>query len=191
MYPINNKNNVNRIGKYSYGDLTTKLQLIESIGSFCSFAEGTRVVPNHPTQYISTHPFIYADKHTQGIEKEYSEYRGVPWFVEGIKPKGIVNKRTKSRIGNDVWLGRNVTITNGANVGNGVIAGAGSVITRDVPDYAVVGGVPAKIIRYRYNSDQIEALNRICWWDWTDDEIRERYDDFFLPIDDFIAKYDI
>ncbi|NLZ49867.1 MAG: hypothetical protein GX895_14010 [Clostridiales bacterium] len=93
-------------------------------------------------------------------------------------------------MGNDVWLGRNVTITNGANIGNGVIAGAGAVITKDVPDYAIVVGAPAKIVRYRYNPEQIEALNRICWWDWSDEQIRERYDDFFLPIDDFIAKYD-
>ena len=92
-------------------------------------------------------------------------------------------------IGNDVWLGMNVIITNYANIGNGVIAGAGSVITRDVPDYAVVAGVPARIIRYRYEKTRIEALNQIAWWDWTDDEIRERYDDFYLPIDDFIKKY--
>ncbi|WP_373432803.1 antibiotic acetyltransferase [Clostridium sp. N3C] len=81
-------------------------------------------------------------------------------------------------------------MTNGANIGNGVIAGAGAVITKDVPDYAIVVGAPAKIVRYRYNPEQIEALNRICWWDWSDEQIRERYDDFFLPIDDFIAKYD-
>lgn len=80
-------------------------------------------------------------------------------------------------------------ITNGANIGNGVIAGANAVITKDVPDYAVVG-CPARIIRYRYEKHQIEALNRITWWDWRDDEIRDRYDDFFLPIEDFIEKYD-
>ena len=95
----------------------------------------------------------------------------------------------RSVIGNDVWLGRNVLVTNAANIGNGVIAAAGAVITKDVPDYAVVAGVPARIIKYRYTDEQIEALNKIAWWDWTDEEIRERFDDFYLPIEKFIEKY--
>ena len=103
-------------------------------------------------------------------------------------PKGIL-KCKKSIIGNDVWLGRNVIITNGANIGNGVIAAAGAVITKDIPDYAVVAGVPARIIRYRYTAEQIEHLNQIKWWDWTDEEIIERQDDLSLPIDEFIRKY--
>ncbi|MBR6669381.1 MAG: CatB-related O-acetyltransferase, partial [Ruminococcus sp.] len=96
--------------------------------------------------------------------------------------RGKVKKLKRSKIGNDVWFGKNVLITNGANIGNGVIAGAGAVITKDVPDYAIVGGVPARIIRYRYTPEQIEALNKIQWWNWSDDEIRERYDDFFISL---------
>lgn len=72
----------------------------------------------------------------------------------------------RSRIGNDVWLGRNVIVTNYANIGNGVIAGAGTIITKDVPDYAFVVGAPARIIRYRYSPEEIAALNKIAWWDW-------------------------
>lgn len=106
-----------------------------------------------------------------------------------VHPKGTIKDEKRITIGNDVWLGRNVIIINYSNIGNGVIAGAGAVITQDVPDYAVVVGVPAKIIRYRYNPEQIAALNQIKWWDWSDDEIRERFDDFYLPIDDFIYKY--
>lgn len=188
---LDNKNEI--VGRHTYGDIvnTPCLQLCESVGAFSSFAEGTRVVPNHTNQYISTSPFIYHDKRINDcVLKLYEEYRTAAWYVEGIKPKGIIQKTNKSKIGNDVWLGRNVIITNGANIGNGVIAGAGAVITKDVPDYAVVGGVPAKIIRFRYTPEQIEALNRICWWNWSDEQIRERYDDFFLPIEEFIAKYD-
>ena len=89
-----------------------------------------------------------------------------------------------------MWLGRNVLITNSSNIGNGVIAGAGAVITKDVPDYAVVAGVPARIIRYRYTQEEIEALNRIAWWNWSDEKIRENYDDFYLGVKEFIYKYD-
>ncbi|MXP74988.1 hypothetical protein GN277_06220 [Lachnospiraceae bacterium WCA-9-b2] len=88
-----------------------------------------------------------------------------------------------------MWLGRNVLITNYADIGNGVIAGAGSIITKDVPDYAVIAGAPARIIRYRYSFDEIEGLNKIGWWEWSDEKIRERYEDFYLPVGEFIKKY--
>lgn len=88
-----------------------------------------------------------------------------------------------------MWLGRNVLITNSANIGNGVIGAGGAVITKDVPEYAVVAGVPSKIIRFRYTTEEIASLNKIAWWDWTDEEIRSRYDDFYLPIGEFIDKY--
>ena len=98
-------------------------------------------------------------------------------------------RESKTKIGNDVWLGRNVIITEGVTIGNGAIAGAGAVITKDVPDYAIVAGIPAKVIRFRYTDSQIDALNKIRWWDWTDEQISERYNDFYLDVDDFIKKY--
>lgn len=101
-----------------------------------------------------------------------------------------VRNLKKCKIGNDVWLGKDVLITNGADIGNGVVAGAGAVITKDVPDYAVVAGVPARIIRYRYEEEEIEALNRIAWWNWPDEKIRENYEDFYLDIKEFIRKHD-
>ena len=107
----------------------------------------------------------------------------------GVNTRGNLYKTKKIKIGNDVWLGQNVLITNGSNIGNGVIAGAGAIITKDVPDYAVVVGVPARIIRYRYTPEQIKELNKIAWWDWTDEEIRDRFEDFYLPIEDFLKKY--
>lgn len=64
------------------------------------------------------------------------------------------------------------------------------MITKDVPDYAVVAGVPARVIRYRYKKDEIEALNRIAWWNWPDEKIRENYEDFYLDIKEFIRKHD-
>lgn len=82
-----------------------------------------------------------------------------------------------------------MTITNYSDIGNGVIAGAGAVITKPVPDFAIVVGVPARIVRYRYTEEQIRALNKIQWWNWSDEQIRERFEDMYLPVDDFIEKY--
>lgn len=178
-----------KCGKYSYGPLTSHY-LVEEVGAFCSFAEGTDVLQNHAIDYITTHPMIYHDKEINPALPDYYMNRvGCQWYFDGVTPKGIVRNLKKIHIGNDVWLGKNVVITNGANIGNGVIAAAGAVITKDVPDYAVVGGVPARIIRYRYTPKQIEALNEIAWWDWSDDEIKERFEDFYLPVEEFIKKY--
>ena len=181
---------ITSVGKYSYGSLSKNHPYIKSIGNFCSFAPGVDVVVNHEMDYITTHPIIYAGKNLPNEEKDYNLFEDKTWYLEGIEPHSTVKKRKRITIGHDVWLGKNVLIANYANIGNGVIAGAGAVITKDVPDYAIVAGVPAKIIRYRYTTEQIEALNRIKWWNWSDDEIRERFDDLYLPIDEFIKKYD-
>lgn len=179
-----------KIGKYSYGPLCENHDYyIESIGAFSSFATGTAVVTNHPTQFITTHPMIYSGAHLEEFI-EYTYFKESKWYFEGVQPhRDKIKPAKRIKIGNDVWLGHNVIITNYANIGNGVIAGAGSVITKDIPDYAVVVGAPARIIRYRYSPDEVDDLNKIAWWNWTDDEIRERYDDFYLPIGEFIKKY--
>lgn len=179
------------IGKYSAGPICSNHPLIESIGAFCSFAEGVCVHGNHAMEYITTHPMLYKGSPNAPLESQlpYEEYYDAPWYFEGVRPKGTIKDEKRITIGNDVWLGRNVVVVNYSNIGNGVIAGAGAIITQDVPDYAIVVGVPARIIRYRYNPEQIAALNMIKWWDWSDEEIRERFDDFYLPIDEFIKKY--
>lgn len=177
-----------KCGKYSYGPLCHN-RWVEEVGAFSSFAQGTDALENHPTQYVSTHPFIYTDKNCHDNFEEYNAYKEHKWYFPGVLPKGRVHKMRRIRIGNDVWLGKNVLITNGAYIGNGVIAAAGAVITKDVPDYAVVAGIPARIIRYRYTSMQIRELNKIAWWSWTDEKIRECYNDFFIDINEFIDKH--
>lgn len=179
-----------KVGKYSYGPLCAS-HFVESVGAFCSFAAGCIAVPNHPMEYIATHPLMYGDKRVnESVLYEWDEHEGRSFYFKGVTPRAKCPKDNRVIIGNDVWLGQNVIITNGAKIGNGVVAGAGSVITKDIPDYAVVAGVPAKVIRYRYTPNEIEALNRIQWWNWTDEQIRERYDDLYLPIKEFIEKYD-
>ncbi|MBR1552917.1 MAG: CatB-related O-acetyltransferase [Schwartzia sp.] len=180
-----------KVGKYSYGPLTTN-PYVKEVGAFCSFAFGTNVVTNHTRYCITTHPMTYVGT---GIHElftpplTYDMQKDSPWYFPGITPKGKSHKYRRITIGNDVWLGHNVIITNYANIGDGVIAGAGAVITKDVPDYAIVAGVPARIIGYRFTSEQIKALKEIAWWDWSDDKIRENYDDFFLSADEFIHKH--
>lgn len=176
-------------GKYSYGPLCNHW-LVESVGAFCSFADRSDVVANHPVDCMSSHPFLFYGNDTNTvISRKYEECQSEDWYFPDVQPRVHAKKLSRIKVGNDVWLGRNVIITNGANIGNGVVAGAGAVITKDVPDYAIVAGVPARIIRYRYTAEQIEKLNKIAWWDWPDELIRERYDDFYIDIDEFINKY--
>lgn len=170
-----------KIGQYSHGgllEIPLAGMYIESVGSFCSFAAGTAVVGNHLMTAVTTKQFLDVKKNS--IPNSYH-------FMDEVKihPWDYIKKAT---IGNDVWLGRNVIITNGVKIGNGVIAGAGAVITKDVPDYAVVVGVPARIIKYRFTPKQIEQLNEIKWWDWDLEKIKECYDDFF-DIETFIKKH--
>ena len=190
-FPNNHKRWTTVCGKYSYGPLCNHW-LVEKVGAFCSFALGTDAVENHATDYISTSPFLYVEPKFNPAfvtGDSYEDYKYCKWYFEGVHPHGIVRKLKRISIGNDVWLGRNVLITNGASIGNGVIAGAGAIITKDIPDYAVVVGAPARIIRYRYSPEQISALNQIAWWNWSDRKIREYYEDFYYDADTFIKKH--
>ena len=183
-----------KCGKYSFGPLCNHF-LVESVGAFCSFASGCDAVINHSTRYISTHPFVsphikLPDDNGEWI-CNYDDFKDYPWYFDGVKPHGIVDKLKRSVIGNDVWLGKNVILCNGINIGDGSIAVAGAVVVKDIPAYAIVGGVPAKIIKYRYTKEQILALRNIAWWNWDDEKIRRCHEDFYLPIEDFLRKHKI
>lgn len=159
----------------SYGPLLES-EFVESIGRFCSFAPGTAAVWNHPLDMVVNHDFIYSNQH-------------MPVPPHTTSPKfRYEDFNKKFVIGSDVWLGRNVILTNGVRIGNGVRAAAGAVITKDVPDYAVVAGVPAKVIKYRFTAEQIRMLNEIAWWDWPVEKIQACYDDF-IDIDLFLQKH--
>lgn len=166
------------VGKHSYGfgQFFYKGINIEKIGAFCSIADNIQVaLANHPTQYISTHPFFYLSTFGEFIKKDNKDIIGR-------------SKSEKISIGNDVWIGTNVTLLPAISIGNGVIIGAGSVVTKDVPDYAVVAGVPAKILRFRFSDSEIEILNRIKWWEWSDSEIKKNVD-FFQYNNMFLEKF--
>ncbi len=146
------------VGKHSYGykQFNYSWVNIESIGSFCSIAKNVSITGlNHPYTYITTSPVAYHPS------------RG---FVEQEElPKDFYKKNRKVIIGNDVWIGDNVTILPSVKIGDGVIIGAGSVVTKDIPDYSIVVGVPARVIKYRFSKSEIDKLGKIKWWEWSDD----------------------
>ena len=105
---------------------------------------------------------------------------------------GLVYRKTASGylvdIGHDVWIGADVKIMDGVSIGNGAVVAAGAVVTKDVPPYARVGGVPAKIIKYRFTPDQIEFLQQFKWWNMPEDWIRENWQ-MFEDIEKFAEKF--
>jgi virginiamycin A acetyltransferase len=165
------------VGRYSYG--FTQFQYpwinLESIGSYCSIAKNVSITGwNHPYTYITTSPVAYHP--TRGfVEKEELE----PSFYE---------KNKKVVIGNDVWIGDNVTILPSVKIGNGAVVGAGSVVTKDVPDYTIVVGIPAKVVKYRFTEKEIEILNRIKWWQWSHEKVKENIVLFRNP-NEFFKKF--
>ena len=115
---------------------------------------------------------------------EYNQVSNYPFRSNDVsKDFGI-------KIGNDVWIGLNAIILHGCKIGNGVTIAAGAVVTKDVPDFCVVGGIPAKIIRKKCTDEEAEQMNQIAWWDWSDNVIAERNADFRLSISEFIKKYE-
>ncbi len=93
-------------------------------------------------------------------------------------------------MGNDVWIGYGATILGPVTIGNGAIVGTASVVVKDVPPYAIVGGNPARVIKMRFFNDVIDALERIRWWEWDDDVVLRNYQWFERPIEEFVERFD-
>lgn len=159
------------IGKFTYGfeQFYNQAKSIESIGAFCSFAVNVNFTTgNHPLQYITTSPIVYRKRFSMLEEDNLKDFND----------KKVI-------IGNDVWIGRDTTILPGVNIGNGAIIGAGSIVNRDIPDYSIAVGVPAKVIKYRFKPLEIELLNSTKWWEWNDENIRESISLFNDPLEFF------
>ncbi|WP_299141368.1 CatB-related O-acetyltransferase [uncultured Tateyamaria sp.] len=139
-----------RLAPYLFGPGPGRLR----IGRFCQIAHGVRFLTagaNHATDGITTFPFPIFD----------------PNQIAGYQPD-----HRDTVVGHDVWLGYGAIVCPGARIGNGVIVGAGAVVRGTVPDYAVVTGNPAQVVKRRFTPAQIEALNECAWWHWPADRIK-------------------
>ena len=128
------------------------------IGKFCQIASGIKFImngANHRMNSVTTYPFNIMGN---GWEKVTPKLEDLPFKGDTI-------------IGNDVWIGQNVTILPGVHIRDGAIIGANSVVTKDIPPYHIAGGNPCKIIRKRFNEEFIDYLEEIKWWDWEEDKI--------------------
>jgi len=149
------------------------------VGNYSSIARGCKIILNgeHNVNWVSTFPFRKFKNKSKGWN-ECKKIKGHP------KTKGDVI------IGNDVWIGRDVMILSGVTIHDGAVIGAKSLISKDVLPYTIVGGNPAKIIKKRFNDNQIKSLLQIKWWNWSENKIR---DNVLLlssdKIDEFIKKH--
>lgn len=147
------------IDDYSYCSPNTIVFSGVKIGKYCSIGYSCQIgLPEHPTNFISTSPHIYRNR-------ELSEY--MKWPIDDFIEPPI--------IGNDVWIGSNVLILQGVHIGNGAVIAAGSVVTKDVMPFSIVGGVPAKLIRYRFEKEICNRLDDSQWWLHDIKWIKEHY----------------
>jgi acetyltransferase-like isoleucine patch superfamily enzyme len=151
------------IGDFTYLEVGCRLSGAD-VGKFCAIAPYSLIgLAAHPTDLVSTHPLFYRHQPEFGYD-----------FVE----RDRLQELSRTRIGNDVWVGAGVAVKDGIRVGDGAIIGAGAVVTTDVPPYAIFGGVPARLIRYRFDEETIALLLQSRWWDRDGEWLRAHSEDF-------------
>ena len=156
---INRRSYINDsvISDFTYAGINTTINFA-SIGKFCSIARNVDI---------------------GGFDHDYHKVSTMPAFrfrqmITGSLPETEPNELCV--IGNDVWIAAGVNILHKVKIGNGAVIGAGAVVTKDIPPYAIAAGVPAKVIKYRFDDEFIAELERIKWWDWPHDLIAENID---------------
>lgn len=163
------------VGKYSYGyeqfwEGNNLKNNLKTIGAFCSIARNVLIPDgNHPLNYVSSNPFLF-NKGFGFVEQDLN-------ISKYFKSQDII-------IGNDVWIGQNVILMPGISIGDGAVIGAGAIITKSIPPFAIVAGVPGKILRYRFDQDKINQILQSKWWEWSDETIKAKLDKFY-DINDF------
>lgn len=152
------------------------------VGKFCSIAENVSVIgATHPVHnFVSTHPVFYSLARQNGMT--YAKKQLFDEFIYADK-----DNKYHVIIGNDVWLGQGATLIGGITVGDGAIVLANATVTKDVPPYAIVGGVPAKTIGMRFDDSTIAFLLDFKWWDKSDEWLREHVE-IFADVTTFIQE---
>lgn len=161
------------LGDYSYVAKNSSITNTE-IGKFTSigpnFSAGLGI---HPTNGISTSPMFYSTAKQNGIT---------------LTQKNKIEESKPITIGNDVFIGANVTVLDGVSIGDGAVVGAGAVVNKDIPPYAIAVGVPARVVKYRFEKDQIEKLQKVGWWNFEEAKLRD-IERCFFDLNIFIEKY--
>lgn len=165
------------LGDYSY--VMNDANIIYSeIGKFCSIAAFARINPgNHPLDRPALHHFTYRSR-SYGLadedDREFFEWR----------------RAHKVVLGNDVWIGHGAIVLPGVQIGTGAAIGAGAVVSKDVPAFAVAAGVPAKVIRFRFDQKIQAGLLKLAWWDWSRERLANALPDLrVLDVAEFIVRY--
>ncbi len=146
-----------KVGRYSY--ISSGSGVIHAeVGAFCSVAANVSIGGgSHAMDFVSTSPVFNAGGNTFGVN-----LAKIPFAP--YKP---------TKIGNDVWIGNRAIVLQGVTVGDGAVIGAGSVVTKDVPPYAIVAGNPARLIRYRFDEETVEKLQKSKWWTFSDKKLQK------------------
>ncbi len=166
------------MGDYSYVVNDSDIAYAR-IGKFCSIAAMTRLNPgNHPTWRASQSHFLYrASAYFPGEEDETDFFQ---W-----------RRDQQLTMGHDVWIGHGAVVLAGRSIGTGAVVAAGAVVSKDVPAYAIVAGVPARLVKWRFPEEIATRLQALGWWDWTHAQLRAALPDFRnLPIEAFLEKYE-
>ena len=164
-------------GDYSYvandSDIT-----YTTLGRFCSIAAQVRINPgNHPLDRVALSHFTYRSS-AYGLGADDAA------FFDWRRSHRVV-------LANDVWIGHGAVVLPGITIGNGAAIGAGAVVSRDVPAFAVAVGVPARVVRFRFAPEVVEALQRIAWWDWPHARLATALADFrAMSAEEFCRNYD-
>jgi len=164
-------------GDYSYVGNDSEI-IYTTIGRFCSLAAHLRINPgNHPLERVALHHFTYRSR-------MYGLGEDDPDFFDWRRDHPVT-------LGHDVWIGHGAIVLPDVRIGNGAVVAAGAVVTKDVPDFTIVAGVPAQPIRQRFSDDLIERLNALVWWDWDSQTLKARLNDFrSLSIETFLERYE-